>query len=75
MATSLESSGSPATEGEAKQPARWFKVGAVAAVSAIAGGLLAALWYRQTIHKLHQAEQEAQNPHFGIPPDDPADEI
>jgi hypothetical protein len=41
-------------------------VGAVAAASALAGGLVAAWWYRNTLHKLRQAEESDQNPHFGI---------
>jgi len=49
-------------------------VGAVAAGSALAGGLLAAWWYRKTLSKLRQAEEDAKNPHFGIPADDPPDE-
>jgi hypothetical protein len=49
-------------------------VGTVAAASALAGGLLAAWWYRNTLKKLQQADEDLQNPHFGIPEDDPADE-
>jgi hypothetical protein len=36
--------------------------------------LLAAWWYRNTLKKLQQADEDLQNPHFGIPEDDPADE-
>jgi hypothetical protein len=75
MASSLESLGSSTPEAEVAHPAGWLKVGAVAAMSAVAGGLLAAWWYRQTLNKLRQAEEDAKNPHFGIPPDDPADEV
>jgi hypothetical protein len=46
----------------------------VAVASALAGGLLAAWWYRKTLKRLRQAEEDAQNPHFGIPEYDPAEE-
>jgi hypothetical protein len=49
-------------------------MGAVAAGSLLAGGLLAAWWYRNTLKKLREAEENGQNPHFGIPGDEPADE-
>jgi hypothetical protein len=47
-------------------------MGAVAAGSLLAGGLLAAWWYRSALRKLHEAEENGQNPHFGIPDDDTA---
>jgi hypothetical protein len=71
MGNSLESSGS---EAESGQTGGWLKVGAVAAGSAFVGGLLAAWWYRKTLSKLRQAEEDGQNPHFGIPADEPSDE-
>jgi hypothetical protein len=74
MANSLESSVSSGEEAEVSRPAGWFKVGTVAAASALAGGLLAAWWYRKTLKKLQQADEDAQNPHFGILDDDRADE-
>jgi hypothetical protein len=46
----------------------------VAAASALAGGLVAAWWYRKTLSSLRQAEEDGQNPQFGISGDDPADE-
>jgi hypothetical protein len=75
MANSLESSDSSAPETETHPPTGWLKVSAVAAASALAGGLLAALWYRKTITRLRLAEEEAQNPHFGIPGDDHPDGV
>jgi hypothetical protein len=66
MANSLESSESRPHSVEAAEPGGWLKVGAVAAASALAGGLVAAWWYRNTLHKLRQAEESDQNPHFGI---------
>jgi hypothetical protein len=74
MTNSLDSSGSSKPEGDAAEPAGWFKVGAVAAATALAGGLVAAWWYRKTLARLHQAEEEGRNPHFGIPSDEPGDE-
>ena len=74
MANSLDSSSSQKPETDPAQPAGWFKVGAVAATSALAGGLVAAWWYRKTLSRLREAEENGQNPHFGIPETDPADE-
>ena len=74
MTNHLESSSSSSPEKEAGEPTGWLKVGAVAVGSALAGGLLAAWWYRKTLYKLRQAEEDSQNPHFGSPADDPADE-
>jgi hypothetical protein len=75
MANSLESSDLSVEEAVTGRPAGWFKVGTVAAASALAGGLLAAWWYRKTLKKLQQAEEDTQNPHFGILDDDHSDEI
>jgi hypothetical protein len=75
MSNYLESSNSAESEAQPAQPAGWLKVGAVAAGSALAGGLLAAWWYRKTLKKLYEAEENGQNPHFGISEDDPADEV
>jgi hypothetical protein len=75
MTNSLESYRSQPSEIEVSEPAGWLKVGAVAAASALAGGLLAAWWYRKTLAKLRQAEENGQNPHFGIPEEDRADEV
>jgi hypothetical protein len=74
MRSDLESSVSPQSETHPAEPAGWFKMGAVAAGSALAGALLAAWWYRQTLKKLREAEESGQNPHFGIPEDDSGDE-
>jgi len=74
MTNSLESSSSSGESAKPDRPDGWFRVGTVAAASALAGGLLAAWWYRKTLKKLQQAEEDPQNPHFGIPEDDQADE-
>ena len=73
-ASRLESSTSSAPQPVAEQTSGWLKLGVVAAASALAGGLAAAWWYRKTLKKLRQAEEDGRNPHFGIPGDDPADE-
>jgi len=49
-------------------------MGAVAMGSALAGGLLAAWWYRKTLNQLRQADEEGENPQFGIQEEEPADE-
>jgi hypothetical protein len=74
MTNYLESSSSLEPETESTPPAGWLKMGAVAAGSLLAGGLLAAWWYRSTVKKLNEAEENGQNPHFGISEDYPADE-
>ena len=51
----------------------WLKLGAVAAVSVLAGGLAGAWWYRNTLRKLHQAAESAPNPESGISNDDLAE--
>jgi hypothetical protein len=48
----------------------WVKVGAVAAVSALIGGMAAAWWYRKTLKTLRQTGEIESNPDFGIPSDD-----
>jgi hypothetical protein len=75
MASSLESSTSQDHDAENGRPSGWVKLGAVAAASALAGGLAAAWWYRKTITKLHQAEESASNPQFGIAEPDSSDEV
>jgi hypothetical protein len=43
-----------------------MKVGAIAAASALAGGLPATWFYRNTLNKLRQAESDPENSAFGI---------
>ncbi len=45
---------------------RWIKVGAVAAATALAGGLAAAWYYRSTLEELREAEAGQAIPDFGI---------
>jgi hypothetical protein len=54
-------------------------MGVVAAATVLAGGLVAAWWYRKTLKTLRQAEdrqpeESTSNPHYGIPEDDSTDE-
>jgi hypothetical protein len=44
----------------------WVRVGAVAAASALAGGLAATWFYRKTLTRLENAESEPGNSNFGI---------
>jgi hypothetical protein len=44
----------------------WLKVGSIAAAAALAGGLAAAWFYRNTLNKLRQAESDPENSDFGI---------
>lgn len=74
MANSFDSSDCTEIEKASDRPGGWLRVGAVAAGSALAGGLLAAWWYRKTLNQLRQADEDADNPHFGIQEDDRADE-
>ena len=48
----------------------WMKVGAIAAASALAGGLAAAWFYRNTLKKLRQAESDLDNSDFWIQKDE-----
>ena len=75
MPNSFESSGSADSETHAGEPKGWVKIGLVTAATAFAGGLLALWWNRQTIAKLRNAEENPQNPHFGIPEETPPDDF
>jgi hypothetical protein len=64
MAIDLESDIS--AQVDTRRSPGWLKVGAVAAASALAGGLAAAWYYRHTLARLRQAEEHAQHPVSGI---------
>jgi len=70
ITSTSESKSSKATPAVARASSGWLKVGAIAAASALAGGLAAAWWYRKTLKTLRQTSETHTNPHFGIPPDD-----
>lgn len=59
MTTDLESEGSGTKPVVEPRSLRWLKVGVVAAGSAIAGGLAAAWYYRNTLTRLRQAENQS----------------
>jgi flagellar basal body-associated protein FliL len=75
--TSLDSKDSSAQEDSRREPdpaSSWIKVGAVAVVSALAGGLAAAWFYRKTLRWIHAAESELEDSNFRTA-EDPEDEI
>jgi hypothetical protein len=43
----------------------WIRVGAIAAASALAGGLAAAWFYRKTLNTFREAETDEDNSEFG----------
>ena len=53
----------------------WVRVGAVAAGSALAGGIAAAWFYRKTLLRLRQAAAEGKNSDFGIIPAEAEDDF
>ena len=52
--------------GQARPYPGWIKVSAIAAASALSGGLAAAWYYRKTLTKLQLASETAETPDFGI---------
>ncbi len=66
MTNPPESSSSPPQSAQTSRPSGWLKVGAVAAASALAGGLAAAWFYRKTLTRLRQAEDQPPNPAFNM---------
>ena len=66
MTNPTNDSSSPQSRSEARQPAGWLKVAAVAAVSALAGGMAAAWWHRKTLIKLQQGDDHPRNPESRI---------
>jgi hypothetical protein len=57
----MESAGSPTADVAKDMFPTWIKVGAVAAASALAGGLAAAWFCRKTLNTLRQAESESSD--------------
>jgi hypothetical protein len=73
----LKSSKSGIEENSPAAPDRassWIKVGAVAAVSALAGGLAAAWFYRKTLRRIRTADEDLEDSNFRTL-EDPEDEI
>jgi hypothetical protein len=70
----LQSEVCPPQPAPPSRTAAWVRSGAVAVGAALAGGLLAAWWYRNTLNQLRQADADSKNPQFGIPAEPPSDE-
>ena len=64
--TSTGESRGPQTAGSGALHLDWLKVGAVAAASAVLGGLAAAWFYRKTLSQLREAEDKISNSESGI---------
>ena len=62
---SSDQKASATANGGASAGSDWLKVGAVAAASAALGGLAAAWFYRKTLSRLREAENE-----FPYPPEE-----
>ncbi|MDE3200788.1 MAG: hypothetical protein KGN79_07685 [Acidobacteriota bacterium] len=56
MAEPVDTNQNPSSEEPQSPPESWMKMGTVAALSALAGGLAAAWYYRRTLNKLREAE-------------------
>ncbi len=57
MAEPVDSAQIPLPEEPGQKSESWMKVGTVAALSALAGGLAAAWFYRKTLTRLREAEE------------------
>lgn len=51
-------SGGPPSPAPTRAPQGWLKVGAIAAASAVLGGLAAAWFYRKTLSRLREASDD-----------------
>jgi len=71
ITTRLQSSTSSTPTAEDPNRSGWLKVGAVAAASALAGGLAAAWFYRKTLARLRQTDGPAQDLDFRMPGESP----
>ncbi|MGA7343338.1 MAG: hypothetical protein WBE72_16160 [Terracidiphilus sp.] len=79
MTNNLESEISQSSDATKAQSLGWLKIGVLTAISALAGGVAAAWWYRKTLTKLRETGEISQNSQFGIlddpPSGEPRDEI
>jgi hypothetical protein len=64
--THLVSEASEKPQNTASGLPAWMKVGAVAAASAVAGGLAAFWFYRKSLTHLQNSESDPQNSNFRI---------
>jgi len=74
MASNLKSDTSSSQDVPTYQSADWLKLGVVAAVSALAGGVAAAWWYKMTLTKLRQAGENYHEADYREPGADSADD-
>ncbi|MGA8741651.1 MAG: hypothetical protein WB561_10745 [Terracidiphilus sp.] len=56
-------------------PNGWLKVGAIAAASAVLGGMAAAWFYRKTLSQLREAENEISDSESKIIEDEPGEDF
>ncbi len=75
MASDLESETSTPPSAKEGRPSGWLKVGAVAAASALAGGLAAAWYYRSTLNRLRQAESHSVESEHSAALNDMSDDV
>jgi len=75
MKDHLESSTYQVEQAEDSHAPSWLKMGAVAAASALVGGLAAAWFYRKTLARLHQAEADPPDSESSFAEYDPGDGI
>ena len=81
MTSNLKSSTSTGLSSESQAnrrgaaPHSWLKVGAVAAASAILGGLAAAWFYRKTLSQLREAEDKVLSSESEIIEDESAEDF
>jgi hypothetical protein len=66
VATSKDSSTSGKDAPQSPRRIGWLRVAAIAAASALAGGLAAAWWHRNTLAKLRHNQETPPNPDFGM---------
>ena len=65
----------PAPERNDAVPPGWLKVGAVAAASAVLGGLAAAWFYRKALSQLREAEEKIPTSEIEITEDESAEDF
>ena len=81
MTNSLKSSSSGEASAEPKAGGRgvhgngWLKMGAIAAASAVLGGMAAAWFYRKTLTQLREAENEIPDPESRIIEDETGEDF
>lgn len=75
--SSVSPPGNPGREANRRgtAPRGWLKMGAVAAASAVLGGLAAAWFYRKTLSQLREAEHALPNSESRIIPDESAEDF